>query len=83
MADDRIYLPLEDLHHFGVTEAMLAALPPGHYQLTVWHPRVKTAVTMDVTVPATGEATQVVTVTLRPDRRIRRAPDASGASGYR
>jgi len=62
--------------------ALVAALPPGHYRLSVWHPRLKAAVEVDVAVPDQGEATQVVSVVLRPDRRIRRAPDA-GAAGYR
>jgi len=62
--------------------ALVSAVPPGHYRLTVWHPRLKVPVVQDVTVADTGQGTQVVMVTLRPDRRIRRAPDASG-SGYR
>jgi len=61
--------------------ALVSGLLPGHYRLSVWHPRLKAPVELDVTVPAGGEATQVVSVTLRPDRRIRRAPDA-GAAGY-
>lgn len=59
----------------------LAALPAGRYRLEVWHPRAIQTVTREVVI-SEDEATQVIAVTLRADRRIRRAPDA-GASGYK
>lgn len=61
--------------------AEVPGLPPGRYQLQVWHPRAGT-VTREVTVAEAGDTTQVVSVVLRPDHRIRRAPDAGGA-GYK
>lgn len=60
----------------------LSALPVGRYRLEVWHPRVKEMINRDVTIAANDAATQVISVILRPDRRIRRAPE-SGAGGYK
>jgi plastocyanin len=62
--------------------ATLARLPAGRYRLEVWHPRLAASVNREVVVTANDEATQVVSVTLKPDRRIRRAPDATGG-GYK
>ena len=58
----------------------LNKLPPGRYKLEVWHPRVKEMITRDVTVSADNPATQVISVMLRPDRRIRRAPETAPGS---
>jgi plastocyanin len=58
--------------------ADIANLPPGRYRLEVWHPRLAGRVGREVTVVEAGDTTQVVSVTLRPDRRIRRAPDTGG-----
>ncbi len=62
--------------------ASLATVPAGRYRLEVWHPRVAAPVTRELDIAASGTGTQVVSVTLRPDRRIRRAPE-SGAGGYK
>ena len=59
--------------------AEIFALPAGHYRLTVWHPRAG-KVSRDLVVGAAGDLVQVISVTLKPDRRIRRAPDSGGAS---
>jgi plastocyanin len=59
----------------------LAALPAGRYRLEVWHPRATQTVTREVTI-ASDAATQVIAVTLRADRRIRRAPEG-GAGSYK
>jgi plastocyanin len=61
--------------------ADVASLPPGGYRLHVWHPRAG-AVERDLSVAESGDTTQVVSVVLRPDHRIRRAPDA-GSGGYK
>ena len=61
--------------------ADVAGLPAGHYRLAVWHPRAGT-VNRDLVVADSSDTTQVISVVLRPDHRIRRAPDGSGA-GYR
>jgi plastocyanin len=61
--------------------AEVSGIPPGHYRLDVWHPRAGT-VSRDLEVAASTDTTQVISVVLRPDHRIRRAPDAGGA-GYK
>ncbi len=61
--------------------AEVPGLSPGRYRLAVWHPRAGT-VSRDLVVAESGDTTQVVSVVLKPDHRIRRAPDAAGA-GYR
>ena len=62
--------------------AVIAGLPPGRYTLEIWHPRLAAEVVRDVVVRESDAVPQVITLTLRPDRRIRRAPDAAG-SGYK
>lgn len=59
----------------------LATLPPGRYRLEVWHPRATQTVTREVTI-ANDEASQAIAVTLKQDRRIRRAPEG-GAGSYK
>jgi plastocyanin len=58
--------------------ADISRLPPGRYRLEVWHPRLSGKVDRELVVAEADDTTQVVSVTLRPDRRIRRAPDAGG-----
>jgi len=60
---------------------MFVGIPPGRYRLEIWHPR-GVAPDREVVVSGSDGATQVISVTLHPDRHIRRAPDAGGA-GYR
>jgi plastocyanin len=62
--------------------ADISGLPPGRYRLELWHPRLAAKVGRELTIELSGDSTQVVAVTLRPDRRIRRAPD-SESSGYK
>lgn len=59
----------------------LTALAPGRYRLEVWHPRATQTVTREVTI-ANDEASQAIAVTLKQDRRIRRAPEG-GAGSYK
>jgi plastocyanin len=59
--------------------AEVSGLPPGHYRLEVWHPRAGT-VSRDLVIAESSDTTQVISVVLKPDHRIRRAPDAGGAS---
>jgi len=61
--------------------AIISGLPAGRYRLTVWHPRHPDELTREVTVTGTEATPQVITLKLKPDRRIRRAPDATG-EGY-
>ena len=60
----------------------LAALPAGRYRLDVWHARIAKMETREVRIDPADPATQVIAVTLKPDRRIRRAPEA-GSAGYK
>ncbi len=59
--------------------AEVSGLGKGSYRLEVWHPRAGT-VSREVAVADSGDTTQVISVILRPDHRIRRAPDAGGES---
>jgi plastocyanin len=80
------YILVLDTSYFATTgkdgTAEISNLPPGRYRLEVWHPRLAGKVGRDLAVAEAGDTTQVVSVTLRPDRRIRRAPDSAGA-GYK
>ena len=60
----------------------IGGLPPGKYRLEIWHPRLAAAVERDVVIGEHDDTTQVISVMLRPDRHIRRAPESGGA-GYR
>jgi plastocyanin len=60
----------------------LATLPAGRYRLDVWHPRITKMESREVRIDPADMATQVIAVTLKPDRRIRRAPEA-GSAGYK
>ena len=80
------YLVVVDTPHFMKTAAdglaRLAELPAGHYRLDVWHPRLAGESRREVVVAAGDAVTQTISVTLKPDRRIRRAPDGAGG-GYK
>ena len=62
--------------------ATLAALPPGRYRLDIWHPRLVNDAKREVVIAAADSATQAISITLKPDRRLRRAPDGAGG-GYK
>ncbi len=80
------YLVVVETPHFMKTAgdgvARLAELPAGRYRLDVWHPRLAGESRRDLVVAAADAATQTISVTLKPDRRIRRAPDGAGG-GYK
>ena len=63
-------------------KAAIGQLPAGRYHLEVWHPLLAGKVDREIVISASDDTTQVIALTLRPDRRIRRAPDAGGA-GYK
>jgi len=79
------YVVILETPHFMKTPAdglaRLADLPLGRYRLDVWHPRLATEARRDVVVTA-DSATQTISVTLKPDKRLRRAPDGAGG-GYK
>jgi hypothetical protein len=58
--------------------ASISGLPAGRYRLEVWHPRAS-KVERELTITEAADTTQVVSVVLKPNHRIRRAPDAGGA----
>lgn len=62
--------------------AMLTNLPPGRYRLDVWHPRLVNETKREVVIAPADSATQSISITLKPDRRLRRAPDGAGG-GYK
>lgn len=63
--------------------AALANLPAGRYRLDLWHPRLAKPITREITLAAApAAAPEEFTVTLRPDRRLRRAPAPGAGSGY-
>ena len=62
--------------------ARLANLAPGRYRLDVWHPRLKGESHSEIVIAAGDSAPQTISVTLKPDKRIRRAPDSAGG-GYK
>jgi plastocyanin len=80
------YIVVVATPHFQKTPAdglaTLADLPPGHYRLDVWHPRLVGESRRDIVIAAGDAATQTISVTLKPDRRLRRAPDSAGG-GYK
>lgn len=62
--------------------ARLADLPPGRYRLDVWHPRLAGEAQREVVIAPAETATQSIAVSLKPEKKIRRAPDGAGG-GYR
>lgn len=65
----------------GLGEARVTA-PAGRYRLQLWHPRMTAAITEEITLADGRENRREFTLTLKPDRRIRRGP-AGKTSGYR
>ncbi len=61
--------------------AQLTDFPPGRYRLEAWHPRLAKSATEEITVTEGANAAREFSLTLKPDRRLRRAP-ASKSGGY-
>lgn len=80
------YVVVVDTPHFRKTLAdglaTLAGLPPGRYRLDVWHPRLAGESRREVAIAPGDAASQTISVTLKPDRRLRRAPEGDSA-GYK
>lgn len=77
------YVVVLATEHFAKTDAdgvAVVSAAPGTYRLELWHPRLTKSVQEEFTVTATPGARDF-TLTLKPDRRIRRAPEAK-AGGY-
>lgn len=59
--------------------AVRVEAPPGRYRLELWHPRLAKPITKDVTLTEGSAAKEAFALTLKPDRRVRRA--APGKTG--
>ena len=55
--------------------------PAGRYRLELWHPRLAAALTREVVLVDGAAAHEDFTLTLKPDRRVRRSIGSKG-SGY-
>jgi plastocyanin len=79
------YLVVVPTPWFGKTDGLGATTitaPAGRYRLQLWHPRMTATITEEITLPDSKDNRREFTVTLKPDRRIRRGP-AGKTSGYR
>lgn len=78
------YLVVLDTPYFAKTDAQGAAMitaPAGQYRFELWHPRLTGIIPRPVSL-AEGETAPVnFSVNLKPDRRVRRAPDGK-STGY-
>lgn len=80
------YIVVVDTPWFGTTNAdgrlSLADLPAGRYQLSVWHPRLRRADEREIILAADTPTIVDLSLKLRSDRRLRRAPSGGGAGHY-
>lgn len=56
--------------------------PPGRYRVEIWHPRMAKSDTREVTLADGAPAQQAISLTLKPDRRVRRSLGGK-TGGYR
>lgn len=59
--------------------AVLQGMPPGRYQLEIWHPRLRKPISREITLGSDTNLAESISLKLNRDRRIRRAP--TGRSG--
>jgi hypothetical protein len=79
------YLVVVPTPYFSKSDGMGAATvraPAGRYRLELWHPRLAAPLNEEITLADGAAARREFTLTLKPDRRIRRGPE-SKAGGYR
>lgn len=79
------YLVVVPTPYFAKTgQPGLAAVsaPAGRYRLELWHPRLAAAQTQEIALADGEAAKREFTLTLKPDRRIRRGPE-SKSGDYR
>jgi len=79
------YLIVVPTPYFAKTNALglaTVAAPAGRYRLELWHPRLGTNVTQEVTLAGEDAARREFTLALKPDKRIRRG-GATKTGGYR
>lgn len=79
------YLLVVPTPYFAKTDeqgrAMVAA-PAGRYRLEIWHPRLPAPLVQEINLSAGETPTRDLSLTLKPDRRIRRG-GATKTGGYR
>jgi len=77
------YVVVLETPHFAKSDqggaAALDGLAPGRYRLEIWHPRLAKPVAQEIGVPSSAPVS--FSLSLKPDRRIRRAPDGK-TGGY-
>jgi plastocyanin len=79
------YLLVVPTPWFGKTDDLGQATvtaPAGRYRLEVWHPRLAAALTQEINLPDGATTVRDFSLTLKPDRRIRRG-GATKTGGYR
>jgi plastocyanin len=79
------YLLVVPTPYFAKTDEQgraTATAPAGRYRLEVWHPRLSAALAQEVVLPAGEALARDFSLTLKPDRRIRRG-GATKTGGYR
>lgn len=78
------YLMVLDTPYYAKTDAEGAATltaPAGQYRFELWHPRLAGSIPRPVTLAEGGTEPVNFSLNLKPDRRLRRAPDGK-ATGY-
>ena len=79
------YLVVVPTPYFAKSDGLGAAMvraPAGRYRLELWHPRLATPLSEELTLTDGAAARRDFTLTLKPDRRIHRGPE-SKSGGYR
>jgi plastocyanin len=79
------YLIVVPTPYFAKSDGLGAATvtaPPGRYRLELWHPRLGAPLSEEITLAEGPVLARTFSLTLKPDRRIRRGP-AGKTSGYR
>ncbi len=75
------YVLVLETPHFAKTNeegrAHLTGLPAGQVRLSVWHPLLRSSASQETSLGGTPTQTEI-TLSLKPDRRPRRNPSASG-----
>lgn len=78
------YLVVVPTPYFAKSDGLGSAVviaPAGRYRLQLWHPRLAAVVTEEITLADSPDNKREFTVTLKPDRRVRRGPVGKN-SGY-
>ena len=71
---------------FGKTDTagrVSVSAPAGRYRVGIWHPRMSAPVSEEITLDDAAPASREFSLTLKPDRRIRRGGGGSKSGGYR